>query len=26
MIRAQAVRGFAREIHDTGKTRAFADR
>jgi len=25
MIRAQAVRGFAREIHDTGKTRAFAD-
>jgi len=26
MIRAQAVRGFAHEIHDTGKTRAFADR
>jgi len=26
MIRAQTVRGFAREIHDTGKTRAFADR
>jgi len=26
MIRAQTVRGFARKIHDTGKTRAFADR
>jgi len=26
MIRAQAVRGLAHEIHDTGKTRAFADR
>jgi len=25
MIRAQAVRGLAHEIHDTGKTRAFAD-
>jgi len=26
MILAQAVRGLAHEIHDTGKTCAFADR